>query len=262
MFVCYLDDSDTDLGSNICIGGYYAKLEEWLHFEQEVASVFSSFHVEVLRGKDIIDGKGSFKNWSANRKIEFTEAVFTILSRCVIQGVSSCVDKKWFRREKDSGRLEYQNLSALGLAFSATVGSIAYRAPDGGDPISEGISFFIETGHKSNGNIERLFSKIADPTGILPPHSSLTFVDKRSCRAIQVADMLAFFSRKEINRVNPNIRPRRASFDHPIFKAMKQGIRYRFNHLWDKPGQFDLDWEELTDDRLSQSAIVMLPKHL
>lgn len=262
VLVCYLDDSDTELGRNLALAGYYAQAESWLRFEDEVAPIFAAYGVDVLRGKDIVDGKGSFKGWRLNKKIEFTDAVFSVLSEHVVEGVASCVEKKWFKRERES-RPEFKNVSPLGLALSSTIASITFKAPiPVVDPMKDGIRLFIESGHRNNGNLDRIFAGLMKDTSLIPPNSSIMMIDKRSCRAIQVADMLAFFSRKEMNRINPRVLPRRALFDEPIMKAMAQAIHYRFNHLWDKPDNWSLDIANVTDEELDLSGLTILPRKL
>lgn len=246
----------------MALAGFYAYVEGWLRFENEVAPIFKAYDVDILRGKDIVDGRGSFKNWRLSRKVEFTDAVFSVLSKHVIEGVASCVEKKWFKRERER-RPEFRNLSPLGLALSSTIGAIAFKAPiPVPEPLKDGIRFFVESGHRNNGNLARLFEVFVKDSSLVPPNSSLTMIDKQSCKAIQVADMLAFFSRKEINRSNPRVLPRKTLWDEPIFRAMRQNISYRFNHIWDKPDNWIKDLNDAKDEDIESSVITILPTRL
>ncbi len=61
---------------------------------------------------------------------------------------------------------------------------------------TEGVSFVLESGHENNGEAERAFydvRKLHSLEGVL---RSMCFVPKEHCRAIQMADLLAFYSRR------------------------------------------------------------------
>lgn len=258
VFVCYFDDSYSDKDPNITLGGYYASIENWRMFEMEVEPLFESFGVDLLRGKDIVRGTGSFKDWSLQKKMFFVGLVFTVLAKYAVEGVSSSVDREWFERRKAEGLELFKNVSPLGMAFSSCITSVVSKSPAGSAPWQTGLTVFVEAGHKNNGNLDRIFSRLIGE-GFLPINCSLTMIDKRSCRAIQVADMLAFFSRRSINKMNPSDRPAE-TLTEPI-AAMLMQLNHRFNHLWDKPGQdIERDVLNVSDDEFEKTALVVMPK--
>ena len=62
---------------------------------------------------------------------------------------------------------------------------------------AEGVSFVLETGHENNPEAEKVFNDVrrlyGDAAAAL---RSICFVPKESCRAIQMADLFAFYSRR------------------------------------------------------------------
>jgi len=61
---------------------------------------------------------------------------------------------------------------------------------------SEGVAFILECGHENNVEAEQYFCSVKK---LFPELGdvlrSISFVPKESCRAIQAADLLAFYSR-------------------------------------------------------------------
>jgi hypothetical protein len=62
---------------------------------------------------------------------------------------------------------------------------------------SEGIAFILETGHENNPQAEEIFHDVrrrhADAAAAF---RSISLVPKERCRAIQIADLCAFYSRR------------------------------------------------------------------
>jgi hypothetical protein len=61
---------------------------------------------------------------------------------------------------------------------------------------TEGVSFILESGHDNNAEAERIFQKIRRIHNLENVLRSISFVSKVSCRAIQMADLFAFYSRR------------------------------------------------------------------
>ena len=61
---------------------------------------------------------------------------------------------------------------------------------------TEGVSFVLEAGHENDAEAEQCFydvRKLHKLEGIL---RSVSFVGKEDCRAVQMADLLAFYTRR------------------------------------------------------------------
>ena len=198
VFTCYLDDSDNKLGPSMGIAGYVAHTNEWIEFERNVGAFLDERHINTLRGKDFHNGHNDFKNWSGADKRDFVEQLYSISSRYIISGINSIVNKRDFERLKRKN-IEFKNLSSLGVAFASAVQALTQK--DIIPQLSKNgniISFIVESGNKNNQNLVRYFewlkTKWPDQRVNL---GEISFVDKHDCRAIQLADFLAFHGRRQ-----------------------------------------------------------------
>ncbi|UPK40050.1 DUF3800 domain-containing protein [Bradyrhizobium sp. 186] len=62
---------------------------------------------------------------------------------------------------------------------------------------SEGIKFLLEAGHDNNAQAEKEFHWVRKHYGLESVLHSIGTVDKKACRAIQLADLIAFYSRRD-----------------------------------------------------------------
>ena len=214
------------------IAGYLATKEGWIGFEREVEPYLTEMGVKTLRGKDFHNGHGDFKNWSREKKQSFVHYLYSIAHRHLIYGTSSTVNKKdFFKLKKRDPSL--RNLSPLGLAFSSIAFSIIskdfeYRRPF----LDMSLNFVVELGNKNNGNLVRYFKWIKDTwPEKTHPIGTISFVDKHDCRAVQLADFLAFHGRREADRWA------KTSYDHSvngdIFKIMNFWVPCRMSNVFD-----------------------------
>ncbi|MHC2437672.1 hypothetical protein ACVMB0_005047 [Bradyrhizobium sp. USDA 4451] len=62
---------------------------------------------------------------------------------------------------------------------------------------SEGVKFLLEEGHDNNAQAEREFRWVREHYKLESVLDSIGFVKKDACRAIQLADLIAFYSRRD-----------------------------------------------------------------
>ena len=61
---------------------------------------------------------------------------------------------------------------------------------------TEGAAFILECGHEHNPDAQRCFNAVRREHNLEKILQSISFVGKESCRAIQIADLLAFYTRR------------------------------------------------------------------
>jgi hypothetical protein len=61
----------------------------------------------------------------------------------------------------------------------------------------EGITFLLEAGHDNNAQAKKEFHWVREHFKLENVLHSIDFVKKDSCRAIQLADLIAFYSRRD-----------------------------------------------------------------
>lgn len=154
----------------------------------------SRYEVPVFHAKEFHATCNYFSNWSRIKKRSFAQEVF-LPNKKKLHAVSLSVRKAAFI-EKQKITEHPTNVSPYGFCFAGIMGHLLTNPVIGPQIRKQGISFLIETGNKNNPGIEKHFhatSKMPIFDGSL---RSLTFVKKDSCRAIQLADYWAFYSRR------------------------------------------------------------------
>jgi len=199
VLVCYLDDSGKDPQNRITtIAGYAATEEQWRAFEAEAEPIFSDYRVKILHASDLHRTDGEFKGWTILRKEAFVARLCAALSHHVPLGVSaSALKTTYASRAAESGRKRTvkpytfcANLILDWLLTDIKVGRIAN---------TKGAAFIIESGHEHNAEAEQNFLDVRKLYKIEDILLSVQFVPKESSRAIQMADLFAFYSRRHGN---------------------------------------------------------------
>ena len=196
MFQCYLDDSGTSGLPVITMAGFIAALNIWEDIEPKLDAVLDGYNVPVLHAKEFESSKPPFKTWTRLKKRSFAEEIF---SAChgALYGLSITIAKDTFEQAKREER-RWDTMSAMGVCFSSIMTRIVTDPQIGGAVKNSGVSFLIETGNKNNSEIEHFFHLMAKMPAFEGVLRSITFVSKSSCRAIQLADFLAYYSRRRM----------------------------------------------------------------
>lgn len=200
MLVCYLDDSDAHTASVITVAGYVAGSDAWRQFETEANALCDLFKVDVIHARELEGGKGCFKGWSVTKKIEFMVRLGEIMQPKLLFGISRSVIKDVYKARK-MGRKKDASLSAYGFAFETVVFALTQAGEFGtsAEVQANGVAYMVEAGNLNNPDLQRYINQEVK-TGKLHKATSITFIDKGSCRAVQLADLHAFFSRRKANK--------------------------------------------------------------
>ncbi|MCX7306632.1 MAG: DUF3800 domain-containing protein [Afipia sp.] len=193
MLQCYLDDSGTGGLPVVGMAGFVAPSIVWERFEPVLDSAMNNYGVPIFHAKEFHDTKPPFKNWRRVKKRSFAEEIFGIV-RGQLLGMAVGLRKVGYEKSKlDTGGLD--SMSAMGVCFSSIMLKIVSDPGIGPIAQKEEISFLLESGNKNNPEIERFFHLMAKKPafGCL---RSISFIPKNNCRAIQLADFLAFYSRR------------------------------------------------------------------
>src|SRR5882757_3699331 len=233
VFVCYLDDSDADVGRNVGLAGYYAHVDAWVEFEEKVEPVFKKYNINVLRGKDLHHASGEYKGWSPSKKRDFVEEIFAVANGLIIEGVAGFVDKGHYKKVKAEHPDGMQNLSPLGMGFASIVTEICLKSPQVDRIMSSTLSFLVESGNSNNNGLIGYLNFIRKEAVLdcVNAQTSIAFVDKKSCRAVQISDFLAFNSRRLLN-FRKDSEPCLNNLDKvPFLPIMINHVFHRFDHI-------------------------------
>lgn len=194
----FLDDSGTtDAEPVVTLAGFYGPRAIWTKLETEWDELFKIYDIDIFHSKDFHSRKGIFNDWNEERKLEIIEKIF-VLAKDQIFGLCSGFHKSTFGFSKSFFKEEMNHTSPLSLALSENLlncfGEIE-RYPD-----FEFFQIYIEAGNKNSGGmrnfVEGLRRHIVFKNKLLP----VIFISKSDRRAIQIADIIAFFVRRKFTR--------------------------------------------------------------
>ena len=196
--IVYLDGSDDNGSSVTTLAGYGQSADEWEKFEVHAAEVFRKFDVDILHATDFHRTKGCFKGWSYVRKRNFIDALYSQSKD--LFGISHSVQKKGYS-EGRKGIKAAQSMSPYGCAFSSMVSGFCLSDMTSRHVEEYGRSFVVESGHKNNREIEMEFHRLKQRhfPNVL---GSISFSEKTDSRAIQLADLFAFYSRHQAAKMD------------------------------------------------------------
>uniref|UniRef100_B0T1Z1 DUF3800 domain-containing protein n=1 Tax=Caulobacter sp. (strain K31) TaxID=366602 RepID=B0T1Z1_CAUSK len=233
MIVIYLDDSGEAADPFITLAGYLATTGEWKKFEAEARAYLEAFGVDHLHTVDLHRRRKAFDGWSREKVREFANGLFAILGKYSVVGMSFSVLKEVFNAKR-------VNLKREGAATTFCIKGIVARLLsnpvvveilkwDGVD-----ISIVLEKGNRHDGAIVKEFERISAMNGRF---KSIALADKKSAIALQVADFLAYFSRRLLclDRSHPRYDDERAFFDEVIKNVVNHDLFVATDFHVDEP---------------------------
>lgn len=198
--VCYLDDSGSGLDRPIVtLAGYIARLDEWMAFEPKGRAYLDGNGVGVLHAVDLNQGRGDFKDWSVDRKLGFVRGLYDLFSPHALLGISGSAVHAQHKAKKALTGLSI-NQSAYGFCFNWILNRLL---TDREIPPDDQLQFVVEEGSKNNSGLAESYYNIKKQHNI-DRLTGISFVSKESCVAIQMADMIAYYSRRHGERVEQN----------------------------------------------------------
>lgn len=197
MLICYLDDSGKDPQNPITtLAGYIARDTAWEAFETDVEKRFSQFNVDVLHAKQLHDTDADFKGWSVLKKQAFVSRVCEARNPHVMMGLSMSAEKATYKLHTAESKRK-RTATPYIFCFNVINDWIFRDIRIARASNTEGVAYIIESGHENNAEVEQEFSAIKrQHPDIANLMHSISFIGKASCRAIQLADLFAFYSRR------------------------------------------------------------------
>jgi hypothetical protein len=191
-----LDDSGKDQQNRITtVAGFVAREELWAEFERVVEPIFAKYGVNVLHAMHLHQTTDPFKGWSVLKKQAFVARICGAMKSRISLGVSMSVLKGTYKtRAAESGRK--RTVTPYTYCFNVILDWLLRDILIGKDINAEGLSFILESGHEHNPDAERTFHEVRKAHGIEQIVRSISFVGKTNSRAIQMADLIAFYSRR------------------------------------------------------------------
>jgi hypothetical protein len=197
VLVCYLDDSGKDPQNAVTtVAGYIATDTGWEAFEKEVEKWFAEYRVNILHAKQLHDTDAEFRGWSKLRKQAFVARVCQTMRPHVMMGMTMGAVKGNYKISAAKSDRK-RTVTPYTFCFNVIVDWIMRDIRIGRAAHEQGVALILEAGHENNPEAEEQFYDIRKLHGVEDILRSISFVPKDACRAIQVADLLAFYSRRD-----------------------------------------------------------------
>lgn len=200
--ICYLDDSDHIDHPAVTIAGYVASEKSWSLFEERAGEYLRKHKIASIHAMDFENHKGEFKGWEPPERLAFLTGLCSILRTHVILGVSASTYKDAHRMAK-ARTGQGKNQSAYGWSFTAAQDLLLKDTGIRARLRTERLSYVIEDGNKHNAGVLRSFGAIKKEHN-LSQVDSMTFAKKNSTIALQMADVLAFYTRRHVAAMDRN----------------------------------------------------------
>lgn len=198
MLYGYFDDSNTHGATKtVTMAGYIAPLENWRLFERASNDFFRREGIGRFHAKDFDKRSGDFKGSTLVHQLRFATEWFDIARETVMCGYAIGIDKADYNQAKSETRLA-QSISPYGYCFKILLRKICKNGALWDQICSRGLHLIIEHGNTGNAGLSVDFEAMLRENGPLNGRvKSLSFAKKDDCRAIQLADYLAYYSGRD-----------------------------------------------------------------
>jgi hypothetical protein len=214
MLLFFLDDSGTTKQEPvITMAGYVASRLHWDMFEKRARRLYRRYGITQLHAKEFHDTDGQFAGWTRTKKMAFVHELYTLANRHVMLGVSVSIQKEGYKNAAIRTGLN-KNISAFGQCFGIMCEFILKRDHVAG-LAAKGLSFRVEQGNKNNNDVKQRFEALRGHAKLEDALKTMVFVGKDHRVAIQLADFLAFYSRRHCDKCERE-QNARASHDEPL----------------------------------------------
>jgi hypothetical protein len=201
-----LDDSGTDKENPITsIAGYAASKSAWNLFETRAEPIFQKYiGNEPLHAKDLFHGTGVYKGWKVIQKQSFVaQLCIALYSLQPILGVSFSVRKAQYSERSNEAierGLRKRTVTPHTFCVTAILNWLLTDIQVGKMANEDGLELILEDGNKNNNEAAISIDTIKEIHG-LEKVRHLSFVSKGDCRAIQMADLFAFYTRRHNRQI-------------------------------------------------------------
>lgn len=204
VLICYLDDSGTGEEPILNMSGYIAPDNQWQNFEKAARKIFDDFDITELHAKEFHDTKDQFRGWPKRRKAALVLRLYTELRLNRVLGIDVGILREAYDRARHElghmpNELRYGSCFRQIVEYIMQSGMMKYFAARH----KATLSFVVEAGNRNDADILRVFDLLKfnpNHRGVTEVMKSVTFANKGSSIALQMADFLAFHSRRYKSR--------------------------------------------------------------
>jgi hypothetical protein len=230
VLVCYWDDRGTDPQNRIVtVAGYAATDSQWAQFETAAEPIFAEYAVSILHARDLHASDGEFAGWTVLKKQAFVARLCRVLSRHALIGMSvSALKGVYAGRAAESDRK--RTVTPYTFCSNVLTDWVLRDIRTGKIANTEGFGFILESGNENNAEAEWNFHEARKLHALDDVMKFIAFVAKGNCRAIQMADLFAFYSRRhgaEMERAASQDRARVQRSLGDMLKIITESVPHR-----------------------------------
>jgi hypothetical protein len=167
-------------------------------FGGEVEPIFAERSVSILHAMDLQGTRGAFEEWSVLNKQAFVARIAQVAARHISMGVSMSALKGTYKDHANyRAESERRTVTPYTFCFQVVCDWLLRDVRIARRVHTEGIKFYLEEGHENNGQAEVEFHYVRENFKLEKVLHSIEFVGKTHCRAIQLADLIAYYSRRD-----------------------------------------------------------------
>ena len=229
LLVTYLDDSGKDPQNLITsLGGYAAPEDAWAIFERDAEPIFQKYiGDESLHAKDLYHGEGIYEDWKVLQKQSFVaQLCMKLYPLQPLMGVSFSVQKAGYATraaEAIKRRLRKRTVTPYTFCMTAILNWVLTDVQVGKVANEIGLALILECGNEHNEEAKQSLDAIKERHN-LEHVRSLSFVPKTECRAIQMADLFAYYTRRHSRNIQ--VAGKEPPTD-PVLKVLLEDLRHR-----------------------------------
>ena len=229
LLVTYLDDSGKDPQNPITsLGGYAASEDAWAIFERNAEPIFQEYiGDEPLHAKDLYHGAGVYEDWKVVKKQSFVAQIcMKLYPLQPLMGVSFAVRKASYKTraaEAIKRGLRKRTVTPYTFCLDAILNWVLTDVQVGKIANERGLALILECGNEHNEEARQSLDAIKKRHN-LEQVRSLSFVPKTECRAIQMADLFAYYTRRHNRGIE--IEGKEPPVD-PVLRVLLENLRKR-----------------------------------
>jgi hypothetical protein len=175
------------------MAGYVSTMGGWKAFERKSRKLFKGEQIEVFHAKDFHHEAQEFEGWREPRKMRFATEWLEIAKEHVFCGATISIDKASYNSAR-----HHRKTTANVAPFTYCLNIVMERLCGDGETWDliqkDQLSLIFEKGNAHDGGLKVEFENIKLRNKLDEHLGSATVAPKRSSRALQLADYLAFFS--------------------------------------------------------------------
>jgi hypothetical protein len=227
MFVAYLDDSGTDLGSSVAVlAGYVAAVSEWERFEIEWNEFLHREGLRFYHSVECVHGSGEFKGRTDEQCRRIHKDAVQLITRHNLTAIGAAVHASRLREMHDRAKAAAERVVPkpdYDFCFQYVVVALGFHMLG----TAEQVAMVLEDTPKVKGAVAESYEHLLEgPWKGLKSRFSGTpiFQPKLGFPALQAADVLAYEMGREQERAGhpPRKYPPRASWNELVKHALAQ----------------------------------------